>query len=163
MYSCNTESSSDLWNVILEYSCKAGCQVWEGTAGISCTNTDESKKYWLLMILVTSLRWVHIFRWATALKVQPKPKTSQPKKPNPPSPSKTKLRLSILLIFSLFFKRCCELPGNLEPQSRDCSHRAENRCRVLANNIKSFSFATCRTCKPIVILFLLVLLPAQLL
>lgn len=90
MYSCNTESSSDLWNVSLEYSCKAGCQVWEGTAGISCTNTDESKKYWLFMVLVTQLKWVHIFRWATVLKIHPKLETNQAKETYPQSPIKTK-------------------------------------------------------------------------
>lgn len=37
--------------------------MWEGSAGarLRSANTDESKTYWLLMVLVSLLKWVCIF------------------------------------------------------------------------------------------------------
>lgn len=145
----------------LSYSCKAGCQMWGGSARIPLTNRGESKKYWLLMVLVILLKWVHIFIWSTALKTQPNPKPNQPTKKTKPQPPPTKQNIKTLPVvhpshfWKIFVKRCYESPGNLK------SHKGvENRCRVLVNEVvKSFCFHIHRTCKPTAGLLLPSLLP----
>lgn len=96
--------------------------MWEDAARIFLTNTDESKKYWLLMALVIRLSWVHISIWATALKTQPTKKNH----PTLQNPQQNKASKPLQSSWELFFERCCKLPGHL----KSCKG-VENRCRVL--------------------------------